>query len=526
MTNCFNAFVILVVASSWFHAAARHQGPPGAAHTIESASSGRGGSGAGNNFCRKLHSLGGGKKPLYFLVVARRDEDISWVSQLPIPSIVYSLEANATVDGVERIGPLTTPAAAFAQAIVDHYECLPPWTLFLSARGRTSFSGSTERGGFNARHSSSSSSSLSGVPGQEDGGGGSQGSSLLLELAARLESVGLHESAVEAYLKAGQPRKAIDCAVLLNQWSRAVELAEEFEFPQIEGLLAKKAAALKAKGDRLGAVELYRRANKSTDAAKMLATIAEEVVAQDSDPLRAKKLNVLAALEVERFRKAATAGIALSGHGDGDIAQTTAATLDTLMTMDDGAGDSRAASKVLDNAWRGAAAYHYFLLAQRQLYGQKMDDAMKTSIRLAEYEDILEPRAIYCLVALTAYHNKYFGICSRAFVKLETMPSLSEEQRDQVQTLAMHIFTKHSPLDPQPLAPPYLDCLENGTPYAACTASGRLISDGPNGGSLAVGGGVGAGGARAIACRTCRHSCLERMAASTIHCPLCHAPLM
>mmetsp|Transcript_76942 Transcript_76942/g.154340 ORF Transcript_76942/g.154340 Transcript_76942/m.154340 type:complete len:304 (+) Transcript_76942:46-957(+) len=159
MTNCFNAFVILVVASSWFHAAARHQGPPGAAHTIESASSGRGGSGAGNNFCRKLHSLGGGKKPLYFLVVARRDEDISWVSQLPIPSIVYSLEANATVDGVERIGPLTTPAAAFAQAIVDHYECLPPWTLFLSARGRTSFSGSTERGGFNARHSSSSSSS-------------------------------------------------------------------------------------------------------------------------------------------------------------------------------------------------------------------------------------------------------------------------------------------------------------------------------------------------------------------------------
>lgn len=89
-------------------------------------------------------------------------------------------------------------------------------------------------------------------------------------------------------------------------------------------------------------------------------------------------------------------------------------------------------SQVLDNAWRGAAAYHYFLLAQRQLYGQKVDDAMKTAIRLAEYEDILEPRVIYCLVALTAYHNSYFGICSKAFVKLETMPSLNEEQRDQV----------------------------------------------------------------------------------------------
>lgn len=279
----------------------------------------------------------------------------------------------------------------------------------------------------------------------------------------------------------------------------------------------------------MGAVELYRRANKSTDAARMLATIAEEVVTQDSDPLRAKKLNVLAALEVERFRKAATAGItaALTTQGGEqggmmatNIAQTTAATLDTLMTMDAGdGGGSRAASKVLDNAWRGAAAYHYFLLAQRQLYGQKMDEAMKTSIRLAEYEDILDPRAIYCLIALTAYHNHYFGICSRAFVKLETMPTLSEEQRDQVQTLAMQIFTKHSPLDPQPLAPAYLECLDNGTPYVACTASGRFIHDGS-------GGGLMANQQRALSCRTCRHSCLERMAATIVHCPLCHTPLM
>ena len=40
--------------------------------------------------------------------------------------------------------------------------------------------------------------------------------------------------------------------------------------------------------------------------------------------------------------------------------------------------------QVLDNAWRGAAAYHYYLLAQRQLYNGEIDAAMKTSIRLAE----------------------------------------------------------------------------------------------------------------------------------------------
>ena len=69
----------------------------------------------------------------------------------------------------------------------------------------------------------------------------------------------------------------------------------------------------------------------------------------------------------------------------------------------------------------------------------------------------------------------------------------------------------------QPLPQPYLDCLDAGTGYAACTASGRLIEDG------------GAHGARAgprgaLTCRTCRHACLERAAESLAHCPLCHAP--
>jgi len=49
---------------------------------------------------------------------------------------------------------------------------------------------------------------------------------------------------VEAYLKAGEPRAAIDCAVILNQWAVAVELAQQFDYPQIEGLLAKQANAL------------------------------------------------------------------------------------------------------------------------------------------------------------------------------------------------------------------------------------------------------------------------------------------
>lgn len=33
--------------------------------------------------------------------------------------------------------------------------------------------------------------------------------------------------------------------------------------------------------------------------------------------------------------------------------------------------------------------------------------------RCAEFEDILSPWDVYCLVALTAYHSGYMGVCSR-----------------------------------------------------------------------------------------------------------------
>jgi hypothetical protein len=38
--------------------------------------------------------------------------------------------------------------------------------------------------------------------------------------------------------------QAIDCCVLLNQWDSAISLAEEHDFPQIDGLLTKYAGHL------------------------------------------------------------------------------------------------------------------------------------------------------------------------------------------------------------------------------------------------------------------------------------------
>ena len=45
---------------------------------------------------------------------------------------------------------------------------------------------------------------------------------------------------------------------------------------------------------------------------------------------------------------------------------------------------------------------------------------MKTAIKLCEYDDILNPRHIYSLLCLTALKNKFYGTCSKAFVKVSS----------------------------------------------------------------------------------------------------------
>jgi len=331
-------------------------------------------------------------------------------------------------------------------------------------------------------------------------------SDILLRLGYMFESIGLVSPAVDAYAHAGERKKAIDCCILLNQWGKAVEIAEEFGFQQIEGLLVKYSTQLLKENKKLLAVELYRKANKPTDAAKLLATIAEESGVQRADPLRAKKLLVLAALEVERYRKKAL-DMTMTRTNTASIAQATAATLDTLMTHDRASGTGGSGAKVLDSAWRGAAAYHYFLLAHRQLYAGLFEAAKLTAIRLAEYEDVLCKHDIYALIALAAYHTQDFYICSRAFVKLETLDDIPNVERERIQNLAFTIFLDNPPNDVHHLPSCYLACLDTGTPYSACTLTGQACLN-----------------QRTLKCPTCRHHAIEtELQGSSTFCPLCHS---
>ena len=50
-----------------------------------------------------------------------------------------------------------------------------------------------------------------------------------------------------------------------------------------------------------------------------------------------------------------------------------------------------------------------------------------------------------------------------------------------MQSLALAIFTRNPPMDPEPLERYYLECLDEGRAYQACTASGQ-VSDNADGG--------------------------------------------
>ncbi|GFR48747.1 hypothetical protein Agub_g10705, partial [Astrephomene gubernaculifera] len=196
-------------------------------------------------------------------------------------------------------------------------------------------------------------------------------------------------------------------------------------------------------------------------------------------------------------------------------------TLAGLMTL-----ESAAANEVgVDSAWRGAEAYHFWLLAHRQLYGGNVDLAMRTALHLREYEDLLDPVEIYSFLALAAFYNQFFGQCSKAFIKLESMPSIPADKREAFADLAMSIFLKHPPADPRALRETRtkkggpgggvggsaLDALLEdlgGGKEQVCVASGRIVRDG-----------------NVVRCKTCKHLSITHELHGSSVCPLCHGTL-
>ncbi len=62
-------------------------------------------------------------------------------------------------------------------------------------------------------------------------------------------------------------------------------------------------------------------------------------------------------------------------------------------------------------------------------------------MRLTEYDDLLDPKQAYSILALAALAARSYGICSKAFIKLESLGSLNDRQRQSYEDLALQIFT-------------------------------------------------------------------------------------
>ncbi|KAI8616049.1 WD repeat-containing protein 35 [Chytriomyces sp. MP71] len=330
-------------------------------------------------------------------------------------------------------------------------------------------------------------------------------SPLLVNIADKFVTVGLCDQAVAAFIKAGDVKSAIDTCIQLNKWNTAVELAETHRFQGIEALLAKYAAQLLEQGKRITAIELYRKANYCQKSARLLYDLAEEASKEGKNPLKIKKFYVLAALEVERYHQLTKA------KKGGDTSA-----LEGLLAED---LKGSMETKFLDNVWRGAEAYHFYILAQRQFYSGSVNSAMRSAIHLKNYDDIIEPKVIFSLLALCAFHNNYFGVCSGAFIKLEALDKVSDEDRTNIENLALSLFTKYTPSNPPAFEVSCSNCEPififviyyfsdvhcdgcNFT-FPICIASGRPIYESIH-----------------FMCQTCKHRAIESEIAGLNCCPL------
>ncbi|XP_030777410.1 WD repeat-containing protein 35 isoform X2 [Rhinopithecus roxellana] len=286
----------------------------------------------------------------------------------------------------------------------------------------------------------------------------------------------------------------------LLPWNKAVELAQNHSMKEIGSLLARYASHLLEKNKTFDAIELYRKANYFLDAAKLMFKVADEEAKKGSKPLRVKKLYVMSALLIEQRHEQVKN--AQRGKVKGKSSEATSALAglleeEVLSTTD----------RFTDNAWRGAEAYHFFMLAQRQLYEGYVDAALKTALHLKDYEDIIPPVEIYSLLALCACASRAFGTCSKAFIKLESLETLSSEQKQQYEDLALEIFTKHAPKDNRK---PELDSLMEGGEgkLPTCVATGSPITED-----------------QFWMCSVCKHGVLAQEISHYSFCPLCHSPV-
>ena len=124
----------------------------------------------------------------------------------------------------------------------------------------------------------------------------------LEEIGDKFRGIGMCEEAVKAYIKHGNVNKAMETYVANNKWGEAIELSRQNDFLNMEQLTNKFGSEFIKSGRKFDLVELYNKANMKTEVNKYLIEIACDMRRMRLNPLFIKKIYVLAALELERYK--------------------------------------------------------------------------------------------------------------------------------------------------------------------------------------------------------------------------------
>ena len=341
----------------------------------------------------------------------------------------------------------------------------------------------------------------------------------LEEMGDRFLGLGMCPEAVVAYTKHGNIKKAIESYIKYNKWEEAMDLSAKNGFIYMQDLVDKFSDQFRLSGKKLDLVNLYRKANMSVEVHKYLCEIAEDMRKFGVSPIIIKKIYVLAALELERYKAQINQQIdeenLINDRGDKNILKKKINYLDEALQKE--------IDKIKNNHWRGAEAYHYYLLCQVQLHKKKYKSSCKTAMRLKFYEDILGTETVYRLIAICSYMNKCYKFFSNALGVLSSDQKINKTTRLKYKQFAKEFFLKTRPENKdekfykcpnedcnEPISEYDTHCDECGYVLYGCVLSGRSILDN-----------------KYFKCKQCRNKTIKIEVKKNPfkHCPLCHVTL-
>ena len=341
----------------------------------------------------------------------------------------------------------------------------------------------------------------------------------LEEMGDKFLAVGMCDEAVAAYTKHGNIKKGIESYINNNKWEEAIDLSAKNGFIYMQDLVDKFSDQFRLSGKKLDLVNLYRKANMSVEVHKYLCEIAEDMRKYGVSPITIKKIYVLAALELERYKAQINQQIEeenlIIDKNDKIFHKNKINYLDEALHKE--------IDKIKNNHWRGAEAYHYYLLCQVQLHKEEYKASCKTSMRLKFYEDILGTETVYRLIAICSYMNKCYKFFAMALGVLSNDTKINKNRRVKYKQLAKDFFLKTRPenIDEKFYKCPNEDCQEPISEYDThcnvcgyvmygCVLSGRSILDN-----------------KYFKCKQCRNKTIkiEVKKKPFKHCPLCHVNL-